>query len=159
MLVRVWRKGSLCTTVGGNVNCSHYGKQYVCTFMCAQSSLILATPWTAAHQARLSMEFSKKEYWSGLPFPIPRDLLDPGSNLHLLSLLHWQADSIPTVPPGKYRKQYGASSEKKQMLKTELPYDPANHFWIYIQRKRNHYLEEIPVFPCYCSIIKSSQDT
>ena len=49
--------------------------------------------------------------------------------------------------------------KKKQMLKTELPYDPANHFRIYIQRKRNHYLEEIPVFPCYCSIIKSSQDT
>ena len=36
------------------------------------------TPWIAAHQAPLSREFSKKEYWSGLPFPSPADLPDPG---------------------------------------------------------------------------------
>ena len=36
-----------------------------------------ATPWTAAHQAALSMGFSKREYWSGLPCPPPPDLLDP----------------------------------------------------------------------------------
>ena len=35
----------------------------------AQSCLTLATPWTVACQAPLSMEFSRKEYWSGLPFP------------------------------------------------------------------------------------------
>ena len=38
----------------------------------------LATPWTVACQAPLSMGFSKKEYWSRLPFPSPGDLLDPG---------------------------------------------------------------------------------
>ena len=37
-----------------------------------------AIPWTVACQAPLSMEFSKQEYWSGLPFPSPGDLLDPG---------------------------------------------------------------------------------
>ena len=37
-----------------------------------------ATPWTAAHQAPLPMEFSRQEYWSGLPFPPPRDLSNPG---------------------------------------------------------------------------------
>ena len=37
-----------------------------------------ATPWTVACQAPLSMEFSGQEYWSGLPFPSPGDLLDPG---------------------------------------------------------------------------------
>ncbi|CAI9152054.1 unnamed protein product [Rangifer tarandus platyrhynchus] len=37
-----------------------------------------ATPWTIAHQAPLSMEFSRQEYWSGLPFPSPGDLPDPG---------------------------------------------------------------------------------
>ena len=37
-----------------------------------------ATPWTVAHQAPLSVEFSRQEYWSGLPFPTPGDLLDPG---------------------------------------------------------------------------------
>ena len=37
-----------------------------------------ATPWTAVHQAFLSMGFSRQEYWSGLPFPFPGDLPDPG---------------------------------------------------------------------------------
>ena len=36
------------------------------------------TPWTVAHQAPLSMEFSRQEYWSGLPCPPPGDLPDPG---------------------------------------------------------------------------------
>ena len=36
------------------------------------------TPWTVAHQVPLSMEFSRQEYWSGLPFPSPGDLPDPG---------------------------------------------------------------------------------
>ena len=35
------------------------------------------TPWTVAHQAVLAMEFSRQEYWSGFPFPSPRDLPDP----------------------------------------------------------------------------------
>ena len=38
----------------------------------------LVTPWTATHQAPLSMGFPRQEYWSGLPFPSPGDLLDPG---------------------------------------------------------------------------------
>ena len=42
---------------------------------------LFATPRTAAHQAPLSMEFSRQEYWSGLPFPSPGDLLDPGIKL------------------------------------------------------------------------------
>ena len=39
---------------------------------------LLATLWTVAHQDPLSMEFSRQEYWSGLPFPTPGDLPDPG---------------------------------------------------------------------------------
>ena len=42
------------------------------------------------------MGFSRQEYWSGLPCPPPG-----GSNLHLLCLLHWQAGSLPLMPPGK----------------------------------------------------------
>ena len=60
---------------------------------------LFVTPWTVAHQTPLSMEFSRQEYWSGLPFPPPRDLPNTGSNMCLLSLLHWQADSLPTAPP------------------------------------------------------------
>ena len=39
---------------------------------------LFATPWTVAHQAPLSMGFSRQEYWSWLPFPSPGDLPDPG---------------------------------------------------------------------------------
>ena len=38
---------------------------------------LFATPWTVAYQVPLSMGFSRQEYWSGLPFPSPRDLPDP----------------------------------------------------------------------------------
>ena len=43
-----------------------------------KSCLTLATPWTAAHQVPLSVGFSRQEYWSGLSFPSPGDLPDPG---------------------------------------------------------------------------------
>ena len=46
---------------------------------------LFATPWTVASQAPLSMKFSRQEYWSGLPFPPPRDLPDWGLNLDLLN--------------------------------------------------------------------------
>ena len=39
---------------------------------------LFATPWTVAYQASPSMGFSRQEYWSGLPFPSPGDLPDPG---------------------------------------------------------------------------------
>ena len=38
---------------------------------------LFATPWTVARQVLLSMGFSRQEYWSGLPFPLPGDLPDP----------------------------------------------------------------------------------
>ena len=44
----------------------------------AKSCLSLATLWTVAHQAPLSMGFSREEYWSGLPFPSLGDLPGPG---------------------------------------------------------------------------------
>ena len=59
------------------------------------------TPWTVAHQAPLSMEFSRQEYWSGLPFPPPEDLADPGTEPAFLRLPHWQVGSLPLVQSGK----------------------------------------------------------
>ena len=44
----------------------------------AKSYPTFATSWTVAHQAPLSMGFSRQEYWGGLPFLSPRDLFDPG---------------------------------------------------------------------------------
>ena len=43
-----------------------------------KSCTILVTPWTEAHQAPLSMGFSRQEHWSGFPFPSPEDLPNPG---------------------------------------------------------------------------------
>ena len=63
---------------------------------------LFATPGTVAHQAPLSMEFPRQEYWSCLPFPSPGDLPDPGIEPESLNLLHWQADSLPLVPPGQH---------------------------------------------------------
>ena len=57
--------------------------------------LTLVIPWTIACQAPLSMEFSRQEYWSRLPFLFQGIFLTKGSKLHLLRLLHWQADSLP----------------------------------------------------------------
>ena len=48
----------------------------VSRFSCIQ---LFATPWTAAHKAPLSMEFSRQEYWSGMPCPPPGDLPNPGT--------------------------------------------------------------------------------
>ena len=59
---------------------------------------LIATPWTVARQALLSMEFSRQEYWSGEPFPSPGDPLDPGIEPGSPTL---QADSLPSEPPGK----------------------------------------------------------
>ena len=61
----------------------------------------VATPWTVAHQAPLSMDFSRQEYWNGLPFPSPGDLLDPGIKPGSPAL---QEDSLPSEPPGKPSK-------------------------------------------------------
>ena len=59
---------------------------------------VFVTPWTVAHQALLFMEFSRQEYWSELTFPFPGDLPDPGIEPRSPA---FQAESLPTEPPGK----------------------------------------------------------
>ena len=59
---------------------------------------LLATPWTVAYQAPLSMGFFRQECWSGLPFPSPGDLPDPGIEPGSPTL---QADALLSEPPGK----------------------------------------------------------
>ena len=60
-----------------------------------------ATPWTVARQAPMSMEFSRQEYWSGLPFPSPGDLPNLGIEARSPAL---QVKSSPSDPPGIYLK-------------------------------------------------------
>ena len=59
---------------------------------------LFAISWTIVCQAPLSMEFSRQEYWSGLPFPSPGDLPDPGMEPRSPAL---QADSLLSEPQGK----------------------------------------------------------
>ena len=56
----------------------------------------LGPPWTVTCQAPLSMEFSRQEYWNGLPFPSTEDLCDTGIKPGSPTL---QADSLPSKPP------------------------------------------------------------
>ena len=57
---------------------------------------LFVTPWTAAYQAPLSMGFSRKEHWSGLPLPSPGDLPNPGIEPRSPTL---QADTLSSEPP------------------------------------------------------------
>ena len=65
---------------------------------CFSRVQLFVIPWTVAHQAPLSMGFSRQEYWSGLPFISPGDLSNPGIKPRSPEL---QADSLSTKPPGK----------------------------------------------------------
>ena len=60
---------------------------------------LFAIPWTVAYQALLSMEFSRQEYWSRLPFPSQEDLPDPGIKPRSPTL---QADALPSEPPRNF---------------------------------------------------------
>ena len=68
---------------------------------------LFATLWTVAHQAPLSMGFSRQEYWSGLPFPSPGDLPNPGIEPGSPTL---EADALTSEPPGKRNKQSSLES-------------------------------------------------
>ena len=81
--------------------------------VCVLSHLVVSvsvTPWTVARQAPLSMEFSRQEYWSGLPFPSPRDLPTQGSKLGLLNcgqiLYHLSHQGHPTQSRGCTVRQW-----------------------------------------------------
>ena len=65
---------------------------------------LFAAPRTAVHQAPLSMGFSRQEYWSGLSFPTPGDLSDPGIEPTPLVSSALQADSLPLSHWGSSKK-------------------------------------------------------
>ena len=71
----------------------------VCVYVCVSHSVVSDSLQPhGLHPAPLSMEFSRQGYWSGLPFPSPWDLPDPGVEARPPAL--W-ADSLPSWPPGK----------------------------------------------------------
>ena len=70
-------------------------KGYVCVLGHVR---LFATPWTVAYQTPLSMGFSRQEYWSGLPFPSPGDVPDPGIEPTCPALA---GRFLTAEPPGK----------------------------------------------------------
>ena len=82
----------------------HFSKPIVITNFLVKSLShvrLFVTPWTVAYQAPQSMGFSRQECWSGLPFPSPGELPDPGTEPRSPTL---QADALPSEPPGKPNK-------------------------------------------------------
>ena len=71
----------------------------------------LETPWTVVCQAPLSMGFSRQEYWSGFPFPSPRDLSDPGIKPTSPALA---GGFFTTEPPGKPPAKLVSVSTERQ---------------------------------------------
>ena len=92
---------------GGMVGCWKLGKQQGSMYVVCNQSLsgvqLSATPRTVTHQSSLSMGFPQQEYWSGLPFPSPGDIPNPGMEPASPAL---QADSLLSEPPGKSQYVY-----------------------------------------------------
>ena len=84
---------------------------------------LFVTPWNVAHQVPLSMEFSKQEYQSGLPFPSPRDLPDPRIEPASSAL---QADVLPSEPPGKLTYMWNLFFKKVKLIGTFPPRGPSS---------------------------------
>ena len=68
---------------------------------CFSRVRLFVSPWTVAHQAPLSMGFSRQDFWSGLPCPPPRDLPDPGIRPTSLMSPALAGGFFTTEPPGK----------------------------------------------------------
>ena len=77
---------------------------------------LFVMPWTVAHQAPLSMGFPMQEYWSGLPFPSPGDLPNPGTEPESPAM---QADSLPTELQGKLTEEHGGVQKSQTQLSDE----------------------------------------
>ena len=80
---------------------------------------LLVTPWTAVYQAPPSMGSSRQKYWSGLCFLLQAIFSTQGSNL---SLLHWQADSLPPNHHGSPTQHCKASVSLSVMSKSLQPH-------------------------------------
>ena len=77
---------------------------------------LFATPWTVAYRAPLSMGFSRQEYWSGLPFPPPGDLPDPGIGPRSPAR---QAGSLPAEPPDDIIFSMFRKQERNVLIESE----------------------------------------
>ena len=96
----------VCVCVCVQFNAKHVGQSLlgmffdVCMLSCFSRVRLFATPWTVAHQAPLSMRFSRPKYWGGLPFSPPGDLPNPGIKPESPMAPALQVDSLPLSHQG-----------------------------------------------------------
>ena len=96
---------------------------YLCVYQLLSYVQLFATPWTIARQAPLFLEFSRQEYWNGLPFPFSRGSFLPRDQTRVSCT---QADSLPSESPGKpnlyLRESIGIDGEaiREATLVTQL---------------------------------------
>ena len=105
LLVPIW----VIKHLNWNLPCLH-AQSFICVGL-------FVTPWTEPCQAPLPMGFSRQEYWSGLPFPSPRDLPDPGIRAASPALA---GGFFTTEPPGKPESSH-RNWHKWQVTKSTLP--------------------------------------
>ena len=106
LVMEMQKEATIIHSCWGNTNLdpifTDEGFLFLCVHVCVLSRFsrvqLFATPRTVAHQAPLSMRFSRQESWSGLPCPPPGDLPDPGTETRSPKL---QADCLPSESPGK----------------------------------------------------------
>ena len=103
-------------------DCSHEIKRHLLLGRKVKVKLLshvrlFATPWTIAHQAPPSMGFSRQEYWSGLPFPSPEDLPNPGIEPRSPAL---RADALTSEPP--LPAPWKSYDQSRQLIKKQRHY-------------------------------------
>ena len=101
---------------------------YVCVKLLCRVQLF-ATLWTVTQQAPLSTGFSRQEYWSGLPFPSPEDLPNPGIETGSPAL---QVDALASEPPGKPKRcwhSHTGGQTQAAWVKTRNP--NGMHLYVY----------------------------
>ena len=94
--------------------------------LATQSCPTLCNSWTVAYQALLSMEFSRQEYWSGYPFPSPRDLPDSGIKPRSPA---FQADYLTSESPGKAKFCHMFYTSYYGMFLKYLPISTLRHLF------------------------------
>ena len=104
-----------------STGCQNTAK-FTCAWVLSHFSLVqlFATPWTVAHQAPLSMGFSRQEYWNGLPCPSPEDLPEPGIESASPASPALQADSLITEPPGRTHAWSGVKQNNVRLKRNVL---------------------------------------
>ena len=109
-------------------------------YMCSVVLDSFATWWTVAWQTSLSMEFSRQEYWSGLPCPPPTDLSDPGIKPVSPALA---GGFFTIVLPGKQCPRY--ILQKVQKCKNNIQYK------LSLSHSQSHKILPVDCFmPCHC---------